>query len=66
MIDHGTTSSDMECLLLCQRHQQCMSVNYKLGESTGVCELNAVIAEDFPEDVTDSNEFDYYESFDVD
>ena len=63
MINQGTASSDMECLLLCQRHQHCMSVNYKLGEFASVCELNAVIAEDFPEDVTDSNEFDYYESF---
>lgn len=62
-INHVTTSSDMECLLLCQRHQQCMSVNYKPGESTGVCELTAVIAEDFPGDLTFSNEFDYYESF---
>ena len=40
-----------------------MSVNYKLGESASVCELNAAVAEDFPEDVTDSNEFDYYEYF---
>lgn len=40
-----------------------MSVNYKLGESTSACELNAAIAEDFPEDLTYSNEFDYYESF---
>ena len=63
MINHLTTSSDMECLLLCQRHQQCVSVNYKPGESTSVCELNAVIAEDFPEDLTDTNDFDYYESF---
>jgi len=63
MINHGITSSDMECILLCQRQQQCMSVNYKLGESTSACELNAAIAEDFPEDLTYSNEFDYYESF---
>lgn len=63
MINRMTTSSDMECLLLCHRHQQCVSVNYKPGECTSVCELNAVIAEDFPEDLTDSNDFDYYESF---
>lgn len=63
MINHGVTSSDMECVLLCQRHQQCVSVNYKPGESTSVCELNTVIAEDFPDDLIYSNEFDYYESF---
>ncbi|KAJ7336623.1 hypothetical protein OS493_011843 [Desmophyllum pertusum] len=64
VISQVTASSDIECLLLCQRHQNCMSVNYRPGDSrsTSPCELNGAIAKDFPGDLTDSMEFNYYES----
>ncbi|XP_078356984.1 snaclec 5-like isoform X2 [Oculina patagonica] len=63
VISQVNPSSDMECLLWCYRNKKCTSVNNRPGDSrsTNLCELNAATAEDFPGDLTDSGEFDYYE-----
>ncbi|PFX31079.1 Aggrecan core protein [Stylophora pistillata] len=64
VIDHLIVQSDIECLLWCGRNQNCTSVNYRPGDSpsTSLCEINAAIANEFPEDMVKSEEFDYYEA----
>ena len=64
VIHQLVVQSDIECLLWCRRYQNCTSVNYRPGEapSTRLCEINAAIANEFPGDVVESKEFDYYEA----
>lgn len=64
VIHQLVVQSDIECLLWCRRYQNCTSVNYRPGEapSTSLCEINAAIANEFPGDVVESKEFDYYEA----
>ena len=64
VIHQLVVQSDIECLLWCRRYQNCTSVNYRPGEapSTSLCEINVAIANEFPGDVVESKEFDYYEA----
>ena len=64
VIHQLVVQSDIECLLWCRRYENCTSVNYRPGEapSARLCEINAAIANEFPGDVVESKEFDYYEA----
>ena len=59
-------SSEIECCGQCLEDASCMSVNYKIaGDHQGLCELNANIFEDFPQDRKQDYDYCYFQKFEA-
>ena len=58
------TSSETECCGYCLEDASCMSVNFKtVGDHQGLCELNANILEDFPQDKKQNYGYCYFQKY---
>ena len=58
------TSSETECCGHCLEDASCTSVNFKtVGDHQGLCELNANILEDFPQDRKQDYDYCYFQKY---